>query len=314
MDLPFFNLLQKSRTVLLAGAGGGFDVYAGLPLFHWLTGQGKTVHLANLSFTDLSRAQAPMPVPEVATITADCGWATYFPELHLASWLKERGLNIPVHAIVRSGAAPVRRAWEWLVAELRPDTILLVDGGTDILMSGDEADLGTPQEDMASLAAVADVQGVEQKLVACLGFGIDTYHGVCHAHFLENVSALIGDGGFFGTWSLLREMAEFQFYEDACRYAHKCMPDHNSIVNSTIIAAANGWSGDLHPTKRTEGTKVFLNPLMSQYWTFDLNKVAARNRYLHHIRPTESWQELSLTIETFRARQPHQRPWAELPF
>jgi hypothetical protein len=314
MNLPFFSFLADSRTVLIAGAGGGFDVFAGLPLFHWLRAHGKTVHLANLSFSDLSRSRAHMPVPEIAQITAQTSWATYFLELHLAGWLKEQGHPDPVYAIIRSGAAPVRRAYEWLVSALRPDTIILVDGGTDILMCGDEAGLGTPQEDMASLAAAADVDGVEQRFVACLGFGIDTYHGVCHAHFLENVSPLIGDGGFLGAWSLLREMPEFQFYEQACRYAHKCMPDRNSIVNSTIMAAVNGWSGDLHPTKRTEGTKVSINPLMAQYWTFDLNTVAARNRYLDRIRPTESYQELSLAIETFRALNKNERPWADLPF
>ncbi|MFF7988525.1 hypothetical protein ACFZDG_01885 [Kitasatospora xanthocidica] len=38
--------------------------------------------------------------------------------------------------------------------------VLLVDGGTDILMRGDEAGLGTPEEDMASLAAVAGLREV----------------------------------------------------------------------------------------------------------------------------------------------------------
>lgn len=51
------------------------------------------------------------------------------------------------------------------------DAIVLVDGGTDILMRGDEHGLGSPEEDMASLAAVAGTDGVE-RLVACLGFGI----------------------------------------------------------------------------------------------------------------------------------------------
>ncbi|MEH1015905.1 hypothetical protein V6U90_22685 [Micromonospora sp. CPCC 206060] len=29
---PLFAALRDARTVLIAGAGGGFDVYAGLPL------------------------------------------------------------------------------------------------------------------------------------------------------------------------------------------------------------------------------------------------------------------------------------------
>ncbi|MGI5177437.1 hypothetical protein ACQEVZ_13995 [Dactylosporangium sp. CA-152071] len=50
---PLFAALAGARSVLVAGAGGGFDVYAGLPLALALRAQGKVVHLANLSFTAL---------------------------------------------------------------------------------------------------------------------------------------------------------------------------------------------------------------------------------------------------------------------
>ena len=32
-ELPFFQKLSDSRRVLIAGAGGGFDVFSGLPLY-----------------------------------------------------------------------------------------------------------------------------------------------------------------------------------------------------------------------------------------------------------------------------------------
>jgi hypothetical protein len=50
---PLFGTLAGSRSVLIAGAGGGFDVYAGLPLAFALQDSGARVHLANLSFTHL---------------------------------------------------------------------------------------------------------------------------------------------------------------------------------------------------------------------------------------------------------------------
>ncbi len=50
---PLFAALEDSERILVAGAGGGFDVYAGLPLAFALMGLGKTVHLANLSFSAL---------------------------------------------------------------------------------------------------------------------------------------------------------------------------------------------------------------------------------------------------------------------
>src|SRR4029453_914015 len=50
---PLFAALAPARSVLIAGAGGGFDVYAGLPLALALWHRGARVHLANLSFSEL---------------------------------------------------------------------------------------------------------------------------------------------------------------------------------------------------------------------------------------------------------------------
>src|SRR6185436_2935450 len=210
MKLPFFEELDKAQNILLAGAGGGFDVFCGLPLYFWLKKAGKTVHLANLSFTELGYCEGERPVPSLLRVLPETGGSqNYFPELHLSRWLTDRFGETPVFAIERTGVRPVVAAYEWFAKEIQPDTIILVDGGTDSLMRGDEAGLGTPQEDMASLFAATAVKGIERKLLACLGFGIDAFHGVCHAHFLENVAALIEDGGYLGAWSLLREMEEF---------------------------------------------------------------------------------------------------------
>jgi hypothetical protein len=50
---PLFARLAAAQRVLIAGAGGGFDVYAGLPLAIALWDAGVDVHLANLSFAQL---------------------------------------------------------------------------------------------------------------------------------------------------------------------------------------------------------------------------------------------------------------------
>jgi hypothetical protein len=52
-ELRLPSALENSRRVLIAGAGGGFDVYAGLPIYERLRLLGKTVFLANLSFVSL---------------------------------------------------------------------------------------------------------------------------------------------------------------------------------------------------------------------------------------------------------------------
>jgi hypothetical protein len=314
MKLPFFHELDQAQNVLIIGAGGGFDVYSGLPLYFYLRNAGKTVHLANLSFTELGFCEAERHVPSLARILPGTGGSmNYFPELYLSQWLSARFGATPVYAIERAGVKPVLAAYEYLVKSLCPDTLILIDGGADSLLRGDEAGLGTPQEDMASLFAANAVKGLARKLLVSIGFGIDAFHGVCHAQFLENVSALITDNAYLGAWSLTQEMEEFRLYREACDFATSRMPRQPSIVNSSIVSAVSGRFGNHHTTQRTEGSELFINPLMSLFWAFQIGGVARRNLYLEEISQTVSYQELSLAIETFRARQTKTRTWADIP-
>jgi hypothetical protein len=233
--------------------------------------------------------------------------------MHLAQWLSNRGDTVPIYAIERTGARLVLAAYRWLVQALKPDALILVDGGMDSLMRGDEAGLGTPQEDMVSLLAAHSVPDVPLKLLACIGFGVDAFHGICHANFLENVAALIKEGAYLGAWALTREMQEFELYREASEFVSLRMPRNPSIVNTSIVSAVEGRFGDYHATRRTEGSTLFINPLMPIYWGFDLEKVARRNLYLEQIAETETYQQLSMSIERFRALLPKTRPWVEIP-
>ena len=76
--------------MLIAGAGGGFDIFCGLPLYLWLRKAGKTVHLANLSSGALAFTDAENPVAGLWRITRQTAATKYFPEMHLAGWLSER--------------------------------------------------------------------------------------------------------------------------------------------------------------------------------------------------------------------------------
>ncbi len=314
MNSPFFESLADSRTILIAGAGGGFDVFAGLPLYFWLRGTGRNVHLANLSFTMLESCDGERPVSSLLRVLPETpGPDLYFPERYLAQWLATRFEAVPIYAIERGGVGEVMTAYEWMVNTLQPDTLILVDGGMDSLMRGDEVGLGTPEEDMASLAAADAVAGVDRKLLTCIGFGVDFFHGVCHANFLENVAELIKAGGYLGAWAVTREMTEFQLYQEATNFVSERMPWRPSIVNSSIISAVEGQYGDYHVTKRTKGSTLFINPLMALYWSFQLKHVAKRNLYLDQIRNTRTYREVSQAIEFFRASLPALRTWSNIP-
>ena len=293
--------LEQSHRILLAGAGGGFDLYAALPLYARLRALGKHVSLANLSFTYLGGTNAPPLTRALYAVDATTeGPDAYFPERTLARFLSNRGDPVTIYAFDKVGVAPIREAYAHLAATLALDAIVLVDGGTDILMRGDESGLGTPEEDMTSLAAVASLD-IAVRMVACVGFGIDAYHGVCHAHWLENVAALTSDGGFLGATALRKEMPEVQLYLDAVNDADLATPGRPSIVNGSIASAIEGHFGNYQRTVRTRESTLFINPLMTLLWAFDLPAVARRNLYLDRLGATESVWDVQLAIEAFRA-------------
>jgi hypothetical protein len=310
---PFLQQLESARNVLIAGVGGGFDIFSGLPLYFGLQGDGKQVHLANLSFSHLPAEPEARLAPAVLTVTATTPRVTdYFPEKHLCQWFRGQGQDIAIYCFERTGVQPLLEAYRALVAHLGVDTVILVDGGTDSLMRGDEHGLGTPQEDIASITAVHELD-VARKLLVCLGFGIDHYHGVCHAHFLEAVAELTRRGGYLGTVSLVADMAEVRRYREATETVFALMPHHVSIVSSSILSALAGLYGDYHATARTEGSQLWINPLMPIYWCFRLGPVAERILYRDAMLETRSYMDINDTINEFRLRCAAIRPPMAIP-
>lgn len=287
--------------MLLAGAGGGFDVYAALPLAITLWDNGIAVHPANLSFTQLELLDLDAWLaPDVALVGPDTkGPDDYFPERSLARWLASYDIPSAVYAFPKIGVRPLRAAYQRLVDKLGIGAIVLIDGGTDILMRGDEAGLGTPVEDITSLAAVAGLD-VPVKLVSCLGFGVDAYHGVVHTQVLENLAALDRDGGYLGALSIPGASRAAVLYRDAFADAQVATPMRPSIVQGQIAAATRGAFGDVQFTRRTAGSALFVNPLMAVYFSVDLAKLAARCLYLDRIERTVGMRQVASRIEAFR--------------
>lgn len=120
---PLFAALAEARSILIAGAGGGFDVYGGLPLALALWHRGATVHLANLSFSELELLDRDCWVAQdVAAVTPDSAspdW--YFPERTLARWLAAQELPSTVYACPPMGVQRLRAAYRYLIEHLGVD-------------------------------------------------------------------------------------------------------------------------------------------------------------------------------------------------
>lgn len=310
---PLFARLESAERILVAGAGGGFDIYAGIPIALSLMHQGKDVQLANLSFSAIEGLPLDSWLaPDVAAIGPRSSLhQAYFPERTLAQWLQLHGYPSTVHAFSRVGVQPLRAAYRALIDVYDIDAVVLVDGGTDILMRGDESGLGTPEEDLTSVAALAGIE-VPERLVVSIGFGVDAYHGVSHGLVLENIAALDRAGAYLGAFSVPRATREGALFVDAVAHARQNTPEHPSIVNGSIGAAVQGAFGDVQFTSRTHGSELFVNPLMTLCFTFELEGLARQCLYLDRIENTHLIRQVSSAIELFR-EEVVQRPPRRIP-
>jgi hypothetical protein len=270
-----------------------------MPIAQHLFAMGKNVVFANFSFTNLWLCGGERVTPTMWRVDRQSSEIPYFPEKWLAEWLLTRGQSVPIYAFAKSGVRPLSEAYGWIMDHHQIDLVLLIDGGTDSVLFGDEPGLGTVVEDAVSIVAVDKVAG-DQAVLAAIGFGVDHYHGVSHHAFLENVARLTSEGGFLGAFSLQRDTAEAAAFLDLVDYANQRQPLHPSIVCNSIASALRGEFGNYHATNRTSGNDLFINPLMSQYWAFRTADLVHHVVYAGKLAETERLEDASRVIELWR--------------
>lgn len=107
-------------------------------------------------------------------------------------------------------------------------------------------------------------------------------------------------------------MPEAQLLCEAIAFTNERMPAAPSIVGNSIASAIEGDYGDVHRTSRTSGSKLWINPLMSLYWAFDLQRVAERCLYLDAVKLTDSIWDVNVIVEAFR-KDIDKLPWEDIP-
>ncbi|MDY8137758.1 DUF1152 domain-containing protein [Aquimarina sp. 2201CG5-10] len=313
--IPFFQEIEESNNILLAGMGGGFDIYAALPLYFNLIKQGKKVTIANYSFTNLNDTSSELVFPYCYKIRSGdniYSQPKYFPEKYLKLWFQEQGILVDIYGFERIAVKPLQKAYEYLVHKHEIDTLILVDGGTDCLMFGDEEGLGTPQEDISSMAAVFQTK-IDKKLLVSIGFGVDHYHGVSHYRFLENLAELDREEAYLGSFQILNSMSEGQKYKEAIDFVDDHMKGMESIVSNSIISALEGYYGNYHRTGRTKGSELWINPLMTMYWCFRLENVLNKNKYYEYIKHTNTIGEFNAKLSEYRRNVKDFREKKQIP-
>ena len=316
-EQKFLQEIDRANNILIAGAGGGFDIFCGLPLYFALQASGKKVYLANYSFSRMTKAvQRWGMTPFLLDVDADTKGDDeyYFPEKYLCKWFRHTiGREIVVYCFTGNpGVGPLLEAYDLLIEKLSIDSIVLVDGGTDSLLRGDEHGLGTPAEDMTSIAAVFQ-SNVKDRYLVTLGFGVDNFHGVSHSDVLAMIAKMTREDGFLGSFSLTRNMPEVENYINASKYVFGKMTRKQSIVNTSIIDAINGKFGNHHSTTRTHGSELFINPLMAIYWCFKLDTLANSILYLDKLYGTDTFEDVLREIREFRNSYPLIKEKRDIP-
>lgn len=266
LNLPIAEHLSNCKSILIAGMGGGYDIFCGLPIYFDLKERGLNVHLANYSFSGIAGLQAGGTVRLSKTlvgVTADYEREVigYFPELYLTQWFKEtRHENIIIWCFQKTGAKPLIENYRILTEHLALDALILIDGGVDALIRGDEDEVGTFMEDSLSLLAAHNLEHVPLKFLTCLGLGAEA--DISYAHIFENIADLTQADAFYGTCSLIKQMPAYKAYEAATTAVHSKLYQSPSVINASMISATQGHHGNFHLTEKTADSELKISPLM----------------------------------------------------
>ena len=313
LNLPIQEAVDGCSSVLIAGMGGGFDVFCGLPLYFELREKGAAVHLASFSFSDIASYRGGVELSETLKGVGRTARerTVYFPELYLAQWLAgAMHEDVPIWSFQKTGGGPLLRDYRVLREHLHLDCIILVDGGVDSLVHGDEPATGTLIEDATSLFAVNELTEVPLRLLCCVGLGAEP--DLTYYHIFENIARLTEIGGFRGSCSLAPDMRSYQLCEEAVRYVQGMPLQDPSVINSSIVSAVRGHYADYHMTEKTSGSRLWISPLMGICWFFDLPTVAKQNLYLPRLAGTETFMDAMMAYMTSAGVLPR-KPWERIP-
>ncbi len=323
LNIPtsLIDTLRTKNNILIAGMGGDFDVYGGLPLYYTLKKLNKNIVLANYSFTDFNVAieQGGAQIISPGLLLANPDFENeidYYPEGYLAQFLKLGFKDDfpPVYIFAKTGTNPLLASYRYIINEHKIDFIILIDGGVDSLNTGAETGHGTIIEDSVTIAVISQIENVE-KIVMCIGFGTEVEEKVCGHNVLLNMSNLIKNNSFLGSCSLVKDSNSFIVYKNACLYAfNKQNFLRTSHIHRRIIPAIEGEFGNFHMTDEDLSVEVFVSSLMSICWFFKFEGLFLYNKILPYVSDSVSFMDAVQNSMPFIEAEKSKVPYNMIPY
>jgi hypothetical protein len=314
LNLPnaIVNEHIKPKNVLLAAVGGGFDVFNAMTLDFTLACHGIHRHISSYSVDVGFKESQFVPITGVGEKDV------YNPEGILASWLNRGpGLYdrrpkpnppIPIYKIGKVGPRPLREAYKKLIDKLEIDMIIMMDGGVDSLMIGNEVRKGTVAEEYVNFAALSEID--IKKVLMSFGFGCEQEEQISHGRVLENMAKLFEQNKVLGACALTRDEADFANYNCSYQYVVDHFPDHKkSHIHPRIIRSIQGdfgWNEFGEKTIMKSNKPVFLSPLMAIMWFFDGDAVIRNNLLVPAMKDYDTFYDALGLVQSAANVRDHQ--------
>lgn len=321
------HLFRDKKRIFIVGCGGGYDIMSGLPLYFRLKDLGIDVILGNFSFTNPEkyrktaekicehayRITPEIQEPEISILDEVKMTETefskfldmigsnreeyikyhdktdYFPELRIAT---HPHVNDNVILLEISDSVPrVRETYSQLCQKLGFDTVVLIDGGTDSIMLGDEKELGTPYEDMMHICGLWSCPINVDSFLLVLGYGLEL--GIDCDDIERNIKIIQEKGGFHGSHALSMNHDEVKKFREVLELSN---PRH-SIICAGVRAALDGRFGELHDYSvehRIKNNRPIIREETCSYYMFDLNTVAESVIYMKDLINAEDDEILDI--------------------
>lgn len=283
LNLPGVLNWYRSEKILLCAIGGGYDIFATIPLAYTLAHKGNKVFFSSLSLqTEGSR---------YPYYTEGGDQEAYQPEAHMAYYLNNVSTDynfgmVRVNVIKRNAGIDIMaKYYQDLMKEHDITHVITVDAGVDSIMKGDEQRPGTCADEFLSFAALKKVLYGRKMTHVCLGFGTEAEEQVSHGRVLENIAEMSRENAYDGACALTPGSRSFMLYKNAYHWTHK-RATKKSHIHTRIIPAVEGMFGMVTAEDGTimqTKAPVFLSPLMGIYWFFSGYHMIYKNKVVEQI-------------------------------